>query len=50
MNGGVKLAIEGAASVPSLASLADAGVEILACGTCLDLLQGQGQARRRQGL
>jgi selenium metabolism protein YedF len=36
MNGGVKLAIEGAASVPSLASLANAGVEILACGTCLD--------------
>jgi selenium metabolism protein YedF len=36
MNGGVKLAIEGAQTAPSLASLAEAGVEVLACGTCLD--------------
>jgi selenium metabolism protein YedF len=36
MNGGVKLAIEGAQTASSLASLADAGTEVLACGTCLD--------------
>lgn len=36
MNGGVKLAIEGAQTEPSLKALADAGTEILACGTCLD--------------
>jgi selenium metabolism protein YedF len=36
MNGGVKLALEGATAAPSLAALADAGTEVLACGTCLD--------------
>jgi selenium metabolism protein YedF len=36
MNGGVHLAIEGSASLSNLAKLAALGVEILACGTCLD--------------
>lgn len=36
MNGGVRLAIEGSASLGSLSRLAALGVEILACGTCLD--------------
>ncbi len=36
MNGGVKLAVEGAESLVNLRRLADAGVEILACGTCLE--------------
>jgi selenium metabolism protein YedF len=36
MNGGVKLAIEGAVTAPSLKAIADAGTEVLACGTCLD--------------
>lgn len=36
MNGGVKLAIEGAATAPRLKAIADAGTEVLACGTCLD--------------
>jgi selenium metabolism protein YedF len=36
MNGGVRLAIEGSASLPNLKKLEGLGVEILACGTCLD--------------
>jgi selenium metabolism protein YedF len=36
MNGGVKLATEGSASLDKLALLAERGVEILSCGTCLD--------------
>ncbi len=36
MNSGVKLCCEGSAALADLAKLADAGVEILNCGTCLD--------------
>ncbi|HHW55824.1 MAG: sulfurtransferase-like selenium metabolism protein YedF [bacterium] len=36
INGGVKLAAQGAETVPFLEALAAAGVEILVCGTCLD--------------
>lgn len=36
MNGGVRLAAEGSAALTGLAKLAELGVEILACGTCLD--------------
>ncbi len=36
MNSGVKLACEGAEVLEDLKSLAQKGVEILACGTCLD--------------
>jgi selenium metabolism protein YedF len=36
MNGGVKLAVEGSDSLVNLRRLADRGVEILACGTCLE--------------
>ncbi|HHW91906.1 MAG TPA: sulfurtransferase-like selenium metabolism protein YedF, partial [Firmicutes bacterium] len=36
INGGVKLAAQGAETVPSLEVLTAAGVEILVCGTCLD--------------
>jgi len=36
MNSGVKLAVEGSESLENLKRLAAAGVEILACGTCLD--------------
>jgi selenium metabolism protein YedF len=36
MNGGVRLAVEGSASLPNLKKLEELGVEILACGTCLD--------------
>jgi selenium metabolism protein YedF len=36
MNSGVKLAVEGSESLENLRRLAEAGVEILACGTCLD--------------
>jgi selenium metabolism protein YedF len=36
MNSGVRLAIGGSTSLEKLALLADLGVEILACGTCLD--------------
>lgn len=36
MNAGVKLAIEGSEHLGNLGRLAEAGVEILACGTCLD--------------
>jgi selenium metabolism protein YedF len=39
MNGGVRLAVEGSASLESLRKLADLGVEVLACGTCLDYYQ-----------
>jgi selenium metabolism protein YedF len=35
MNSGVKLATEGARTVADLQTLQAAGVEILACGTCL---------------
>ena len=35
-NGGAKLTCEGSASLEDLKDLADAGVEILTCGTCLD--------------
>jgi selenium metabolism protein YedF len=36
MNSGVRLAVEGSPSVESLRDLASRGVEVLACGTCLD--------------
>jgi selenium metabolism protein YedF len=36
MNGGVRLAVEGSAALAKLLKLAEGGVEILACGTCLD--------------
>jgi tRNA 2-thiouridine synthesizing protein A len=36
MNGGVRLAVEGSAALTGLARLSELGVEILACGTCLD--------------
>jgi selenium metabolism protein YedF len=39
MNGGVKLAIEGSDSLVNLGRLAERGVEILACGTCLEFYQ-----------
>ncbi|WP_322150494.1 sulfurtransferase-like selenium metabolism protein YedF [Paratractidigestivibacter sp.] len=35
-NGGARLTCEGSASLEDLKNLADAGVEILTCGTCLD--------------
>ena len=35
-NAGVHLAVEGAETLPALAALAAAGVEIVSCGTCLD--------------
>jgi len=36
MNAGVRLAVEGSDSLANLRKLADRGVDILACGTCLD--------------
>jgi selenium metabolism protein YedF len=36
MNGGVKLAAEGSAYLDALTAMEGLGVEILACGTCLD--------------
>ncbi|MBU0481549.1 MAG: sulfurtransferase-like selenium metabolism protein YedF [Proteobacteria bacterium] len=36
VNSGVKLAVEGAEALPVLRELADAGVSILVCGTCLN--------------
>lgn len=36
MNAGVKLAVEGSESLPNLRRLEEMGVEVLACGTCLD--------------
>ncbi len=36
MNGGVRLAVEGAVTLGSLRELEAGGMEILACGTCLD--------------
>ncbi len=36
VNGGVRLAVEGSAVLPSLFELHDAGVDILVCGTCLE--------------
>ena len=36
MNGGVRLTVEDSASLPSLKKLEEFGVEILACGTCLE--------------
>jgi intracellular sulfur oxidation DsrE/DsrF family protein len=38
MNGAVRLACEGSDSVDDLRILAEDGVEIKACGTCLDFL------------
>jgi len=38
MNGAVRLACEGSASLDDLALLAEKGVPIKACGTCLDYL------------
>ena len=35
-NGGARLTCEGSASLEDLRNLADAGVEILTCGTCLE--------------
>ncbi|MFZ5796989.1 MAG: sulfurtransferase-like selenium metabolism protein YedF [Thermodesulfobacteriota bacterium] len=39
VNGGVKLTAQGAATVPILQKLAEGGVSILVCGTCLDHFQ-----------
>lgn len=36
VNAGVKLAVEGSAALDHIRDLADMGVEILSCGTCLD--------------
>ncbi|MFP5259392.1 MAG: sulfurtransferase-like selenium metabolism protein YedF [Acidobacteriota bacterium] len=36
VNGGVRLAVAGSPALPQLRALADAGVAILVCGTCLD--------------
>jgi selenium metabolism protein YedF len=36
VNAGVKLAVEGAEALPVLRELAEAGVSILVCGTCLN--------------
>ncbi|MFH1057231.1 MAG: sulfurtransferase-like selenium metabolism protein YedF [Pseudomonadota bacterium] len=36
LNGGVKLCCAGSESLPALAELADSGVSILVCGTCLN--------------
>lgn len=38
MNDGVRLACEGSASLDDLALLAEQGVAVRACGTCLDYL------------
>ncbi len=38
MNHGVRLAVEGSESLGNLTRLEEAGVEILVCGTCLELL------------
>ena len=35
-NSGVKLAVEGSPVVEDLRALSERGIEILACGTCLD--------------
>ena len=35
-NGGVRLVVEGSPVLEDLLSLRDKGIEILACGTCLD--------------
>ncbi len=35
-NSGARVTCEGSASLEDLKNLADAGVEILTCGTCLD--------------
>ena len=35
-NGGVRLTTEGSDLLPDLAALADQGIEIISCGTCLD--------------
>lgn len=39
MNGGVKLVVEGSEVVDSLKELIDSGVQMLACGTCLDFFK-----------
>jgi selenium metabolism protein YedF len=39
MNGGVRLAVEGSEALVNLRRLTDRGVEILACGTCLEFYQ-----------
>ncbi len=38
MNGGVRLACEGSASLDDLRLLSEKGVRVRACGTCLDFL------------
>jgi hypothetical protein len=38
MNAGVRLAVEGSDSLAHLQALGERGVDILACGTCLDFL------------
>jgi len=39
MNAGVRLAVEGSESLENLRKLADRGVEVASCGTCLDFYQ-----------
>jgi len=39
MNSGVRLAVEGSESLDNLRRLSASGVEILACGTCLDFFK-----------
>jgi len=42
-NGGVFVAAEGAPTVPALADLADRGVTLLLCGTCIDYYELKGR-------
>ncbi len=42
-NSGIKIALEGMDTVPTLQKLADAGVKIIACGTCLDFYEVKAQ-------
>lgn len=39
LNSGVKLLVEGSVAAESLQVLAERGVDLLACGTCLDYYQ-----------
>ena len=42
-NGGIKLLLADSESVPDLKKLASLGVQILACGTCVDYYNVKGQ-------
>lgn len=45
LNRGVRMVVEGSAFLPELEALAEAGIDLASCGTCLDYFQVKDKVR-----